>query len=121
MLPLEGECINVEEGPALEGEIIRYPSVSLSPTLSGNEKFEQYIRKKIHKPNVLRFWVEGEGEYINVEEGLTLEGEIVRYPSVSLSPTLSENEKVKKHIRKKTHKLNVLSFWIEGGVIPCVG
>ena len=38
---------------------IRYPSVSLSPTISRNEKVEQHIRKKIHKPNVLRFWVEG--------------------------------------------------------------
>jgi len=26
--------------------VIRYPSVSLSPTLSRNEKFEQHIRKK---------------------------------------------------------------------------
>ena len=38
---------------------VRYPSVSLSPTLSRNEKFEQHIRKKTHKPNALRFWVEG--------------------------------------------------------------
>jgi len=27
--------------------------------LSRNEKFEQHIRKKTHKPNALRFWVEG--------------------------------------------------------------
>jgi len=38
-----------------------------------------------------------------VEEGLSLEGEIVRYPSVSLSPTLSKNEKVEQHRKKKTH------------------
>jgi len=58
-LSLEGECINVEEGLSLEGEIVRYSSVSLSSTLGRNEKVEQYIRKKIHKPNALRFWVEG--------------------------------------------------------------
>jgi len=129
-------------------------SVSLSLTLSKNEKVEQHIRNKTRKPNTLRFWVEGgiiplygfwlsshclkspscfsprifpasgkwyqsqwfaahtstvkgrmlplEGECINVEEGLSLEGEIVRYPNVSLSPTLSKNEKVEQHIRKKT-------------------
>jgi len=37
---------------------------------------------------------------------------------VSLSSTLSKNEKVEQHIRKKTHKPNALRFWIEGGVIP---
>jgi len=36
---------------------------------------------------------------------------------VSLSPTLSKNEKVEQHIRKKTHKPNALRFWVEGGVI----
>jgi len=41
----------------------------------------------------------------------------VRYPSVSLSPTLSRNEKVEQHIKKKTHKRNALRFWVEGGVI----
>jgi len=53
-----------------------------------------------------------------VEEGLTLEREIVRYSSVSLSPTLGRNEKVEQHIRKKTHKPNALRFWVEGDVIP---
>jgi len=33
MLMLEGECTNMEEGLSLEGEIVRYPSVGLSPTL----------------------------------------------------------------------------------------
>jgi len=33
--------------------------VSLNPTLGRNEKVEQHIRKKTHKPNALRFWVEG--------------------------------------------------------------
>jgi len=80
MLPFEGECINVEEGLILEGEIVRYSSVSLSPTLGRNEKVEQYIRKKTHKP-------------------------IVRYSSVSLSLTLNRNEKVEQHIRNKTHKM----------------
>jgi len=46
---------------------------------------------------------------------------IVRYPSVSLSPILSRNEKVEQHIRKKTHKPNALRFWVEGGVIPLSG
>jgi len=30
----------------LRGRFVRYPSVSLSPTLSRNEKVEQYIRKE---------------------------------------------------------------------------
>jgi len=33
--------------------------VSLNPTLGRNEKVEQHIRKETHKPNALRFWVEG--------------------------------------------------------------
>jgi len=38
---------------------------------------------------------------------------------MSLSLTLSKNEKVEQqNIRKKTHKLNTLRFWIEGGIIP---
>jgi len=32
--------------------------VSLTPTLTRNEKVEHYIRIKTHKPNALRFWVE---------------------------------------------------------------
>jgi len=44
----------------LRGRFVRYPSVSLNPTLNRNEKVEQHIRKKTHKPNVLRFWVEGD-------------------------------------------------------------
>ena len=43
-----------------------------------------------------------------MEEGLSLEEEIIRYSSVSLSPTLSRNEIVEKRIRKKTHKPNTL-------------
>jgi len=38
-------------------------------------------------------------------KGLTLEGETVRNPSVSLSPTLTRNEKVEHYIRIKTHKV----------------
>ena len=38
---------------------VRYSSVSLNPTLGRNEKIEQYIRKKTHKSNSLRFWVDG--------------------------------------------------------------
>jgi len=51
---------------------------------------------------------------------VSLDG-FVRYPSVSLSLTLSKNEKVEQHIRKKTHKPNALRFWVEGGVIPLYG
>jgi len=32
--------------------------VSLSPTLTRNEKVEYYIKIKTHKPIPLRFWVE---------------------------------------------------------------
>jgi len=86
MLPLEGKCINVvEERLTLEGEIVRYLSVSRSSTLGRNES------------------------------------KIVRYSSVSLSPTLGRNEKVEQYIRNKTHKLNALRFWVEGGVIPDMG
>jgi len=35
-------------------------NVSLSLKLSRNEKVEQHVRKKTHKPNALRFWVEGD-------------------------------------------------------------
>ena len=49
-------------------------------------------------------------------KGLTLEGEIVRNPSVRLSPTLTRNEKVEHHIRIKTHKPIALRFWVESGV-----
>jgi len=40
-------------------DFVRYSSVSLSLTLGRNEKVEQPIRKKIRKPNALRFWIEG--------------------------------------------------------------
>jgi len=43
---------------------------------------------------------------------------LIRYSSVSLSLTLSRNEKVEQHIRKKIHKPNALRFWVESGVIP---
>ena len=42
----------------LDADIVRNPSVSLSPTLTRNEKVEHYIRIKTHKPIALRFWVE---------------------------------------------------------------
>jgi len=64
MLPLKGECINVKEKLSLEVEIVRYSCVSLSLALSRNEKVEQHIRKKTHKPNALRVWVEGDVPYI---------------------------------------------------------
>jgi len=42
----------------VEPTSVRNPSVSLSPTLTRNEKVEHYIRIKTHKPIALRFWVE---------------------------------------------------------------
>jgi len=36
---------------------VKNSSVSLSHTLNKDEKVKQYIRKKIHKLTVLRFWV----------------------------------------------------------------
>jgi len=42
-------------------------------------------------------------------------------PNVSLSLTLSRNEKVEQHIRKKTHKLNALRFWVEGEINSLCG
>jgi len=58
MLPLEGDVPMWLKGLTVEGEIVRIPSVILSPTLAINEKIEHYIRIKTHKPIVLRFWVE---------------------------------------------------------------
>jgi len=52
---------------------------------------------------------------------LTLEGEIVRNPSVSLSPSLTRIEKVEHHIRIKTHKPIALRFWVESGVNALCG
>jgi len=54
-------------------------------------------------------------------KGLTLEEEIIRNPSVSLSLTLARNEKVEHCIRIKTHKLIVLRFWVESGISVLCG
>jgi len=54
-------------------------------------------------------------------KGLTLEGEIVRNLSVSLSPTLTRNEKVEHYIRTNTHKPIALRFWVESGVSVLCG
>jgi len=40
---------------------------------------------------------------------------------MSVSLTLSKDEKVKQHIRNKTHKPSTLRFWVEGGVISLCG
>jgi len=40
---------------------------------------------------------------------------------VSLSPTLTTNEKVKHYIRIKTHKPIALRFWVESGVSVLCG
>jgi len=42
----------------------------------------------------------------------TLDGEIVKNPSASLSSTLSIKEKVEKYTRKTNHKLIVLRFLV---------
>jgi len=47
--------------------------------------------------------------------------EIVRNPSVSLSPILARIEKVEHYIRLKTHKLTTLRFWVESGVSALYG
>jgi len=57
-LPLEGSVLMWLKGLTLEEEIVRNPSVSLSSTLTRNEKVEHYIKIKTHKPIALRFWVE---------------------------------------------------------------
>ena len=54
-------------------------------------------------------------------KGLTLEEEIVRNPSVSLSPTLTRIEKVGYYIRIKTHKPIALRFWVKSGVSVLCG
>jgi len=40
---------------------------------------------------------------------------------MSLNFTLSINKIVEQHIKNKTHKFNVLRFWVEGGVISLCG
>ena len=41
--------------------------------------------------------------------------------SVSLSPTLNRNEKVKHHIKTKIHKFIILRFWIKSSVNTLYG
>ena len=76
----------------------------------------------IHKSKTLFLTVETYNPLTQLEIQCQCKGflhcDLVRYPNVSLSPTLSRNEKVEQRIRKKTHKSNVLRFWVEGGVIP---
>jgi len=91
------------------------PSVSLSYTLTKNEKVEHYIRIKTYKLIVLRFWVKScvnplcvlERKIVgnpNVSLNLTLtKNEKVGNPNMSLGLTLSKNEKVEHYIRIKTH------------------
>jgi len=40
---------------------------------------------------------------------------------VSLSSTLSKNEKVRDHIRIKAHKLIAVRFWVKSSVNPLCG
>ena len=43
----------------LRERLLGISKCEFSPTFSRNKNLEQHIRKKIYKPNVLRFWVEG--------------------------------------------------------------
>jgi len=52
---------------------------------------------------------------------LTLEEEIVKNPSMSLSSTLIKNDKVEHCIRIKTHKSITLKFWIENSISDLYG
>jgi len=70
------------KGLTLEEEIVRNPSVSLSPTLTRNEKMEHYIRIKTHKPITLRFWVESG---VNSLYGLAQVSLVLYLPSDTLS------------------------------------
>jgi len=54
-------------------------------------------------------------------KGLTVEGEIVGNPCVSLNPTLGKNGKVEYHIKTKTHKLITLRFWVASDVNALCG
>jgi len=69
------------KGLTLEGKIVRNPSVSLSPTLTRNEKVEHYIRIKTHKP------------IAKGRKGVLVVGQLPL-----------EGEKVEHHIRIKAHK-----------------
>jgi len=60
-------------------QFVRNPSVSLSPTLTRNEKVEHYIRIKTHKPIALRFWV---------ESGVNALCGLAQISLVSLSPVI---------------------------------
>jgi len=54
-----------------------------------------------------------ERESINIKERLSLEREIVKYSSASLSLTTGMNEKVEQHIRKKTANLIPQDFGLK--------
>ena len=54
-------------------------------------------------------------------KGLTLEEEIVRNSSVSLSLTLDRKEKVELYIRLRIYKPIALRFWVESGVNALCG
>ena len=96
----------------------RFPSLDSPNKWYQSRWFSAWALSRISVWTTVQVRGHVERECFNVEEGLSLEGEIVRYSSVSLSPTLSRNGKVEQHIRKKTRKPNVLRFWIGGGVIP---
>ena len=52
--------------------------MSLSPTLTRNEKIEHHIRIKAHKPIALRFWVESD---VNALCGWAQVSLVLRLPS----------------------------------------
>jgi len=69
--------------------IVRNTSVSLSPTLTRNEKVEHYIRIKTHKPIALRFWVESG---VNVLYGWTQVSLVFDLPSETPSVICNPNK-----------------------------
>jgi len=74
--------------------------------ISGKRVLYKYVNDGTSKGS----FASARGGAYQCGRGLSLEGEIVRYPSVNLSPTLSRNEKVEQHIRKKTQCLKVLGW-----------
>jgi len=68
------------------------------------------IRTAVQKRSTRGWDASARGEVSMWLKGLTLEGEIVKNPSVIISHTLARNEKVEHYIRIKTHKPITLRF-----------
>ena len=108
------------------------PQILPITTTSGIIKYNKWYQSRRFTPTWwwLAHTMEGVEEWLRTDGShrpdgdrliwweLSLEEEIVGYPSVSLSLTLNKNEKVKQYIRKKTYKPIALRFWVKSGVIP---